>query len=368
MKYKQCIRCVMDNISDTYITFDEEGYCNYCSNAIKIKGKVYFPNEKGQKKIQKLINRLKSCRTEYDCIMGISGGLDSSYLAYLGSVKWGLKILAVHIDDGFDTEVSKRNIEKISNFPNFNLKTIKPDAIQFKELTKAFMRAGVPNLAIPQDNVLFAGVYKYLKSNCLKTFLSGSNFALECILQKGNTHSAYDLRNINCINKKFGKGKLNNLNLISDIKKDIDKFIFRIETISPLNFIDYNRTNAMKELEKYCGFEYYGGKHLENELTKFIQQYWFYEKFGVDKRKSHLSSMIVSGQITRDEELKELNKPIYDESEMKNTINSILKKLDLSNHEFNIVMQSKTHQHDEYLISRYRKLKKILSKIISHAN
>lgn len=364
-KYQQCTRCIMDNKSDRNISFSKNGFCNYCTEALKNIDKIYFPNIVGEEKLQSLLSRLKDENTsnEYDCVMGISGGLDSSYLAYLGAVKWGLRILAVHIDDGFDTEISKRNIERISNFPNIDLRIIKPDVKQFNELTKAYMRAGVPNLAVPQDNVLFASLYKFLKDNNLRTFLSGGNFSLESILQKGNTHDAYDLRNLKYIHKKFGKGSIGKLTTLSALKKDIDAYILKIESLRPLNLIDYNRDKAMNDLKDYCGFEYYGSKHLENELTKFIQQYWFYKKFNVDKRTSHLSSMIISGQMTRSEALKQYELPLYTDTDMEVTIKNVLNKLGMSQTEFDKIMSEKPHQHSDYPVSTYLKVKPLLAKI-----
>lgn len=364
--YKQCVRCIMDNKSDNTITFNEKGECNYCTYALEIKDRVYFPNEEGQEKLNTLISRLKeeNKNHDYDCLMGISGGLDSSYLAYLGSVKWGLRILAVHVDDGFDTEVSKRNIERIGNFPNLDLKIVKPDTEQFNELTKAYMRAGVPNLAVPQDNVLFAAVYEFMKQNQLRSFVSGANYALECILQSGNTHTAYDLRNLKYIHKKFGNGALNKLTLLSALKKDIDAYLLKVETPTPLNFIDYNRDRAMQALMDYCGFEYYGGKHLENDLTKFVQQYWFYHKFGVDKRTSHLSSMIVSGQMTREDAQSEYEMPLYDEVDMQATITRVLNKLEMSRDEFGEIMSKSGKQHTDYPTSLYLKLYPYIAKVI----
>lgn len=366
VQYQQCTRCIMDNKSDDTITFNDNGECNYCTYVLKIKDGIYFPNELGREKLESLILRLKKDNKNhnYDCLMGISGGLDSSYLAYLGSVKWGLRILAVHVDDGFDTEISKRNIERIASFPNLDLQIVEPDAEQFIELTKAYMRAGVPNLAVPQDNVLFAAVYSFMKQNQLRSFLSGSNYALECILQAGNTHSAYDLTNLKYIHKKFGKGSLNKLTLLSALKKDIDAYLLKVETPTPLNFIDYNRDRAMQELMDYCGFEYYGSKHLENDLTKFVQQYWFYHKFGVDKRTSHLSSMIASGQMSREEAQREYGLPLYDEEDMQSTISRVLEKLCMSRHEFDEIMTEIGHQHTCYPTSLYLRLKPFLSKII----
>lgn len=362
----QCVRCIMDNVGDNTITFNDKGECDYCVGALEEKKRTYFPNEVGQKKLKSLIERLKNENQNkpYDCIMGISGGLDSSYLAYLGSVQWGLRILAVHVDDGFDTEISIRNIERISKFPNFDLKIIKPNAEQFADLTKAYMRAGVPNLAVPQDNVLFASLYDFMRKNKIRTFLSGGNFALECILARGNTHHAYDLTNLMYIHKKFGTQPINQLHLISQFKRDIDNYLLKIESLRPLNWIDYNMKNAWEELTNYCGFEYYGGKHLENYLTKFIQQYWFYKKFNVDKRKSHLSSMIISNQLTRDEAIKLYEKPLYDEQDMQNTIDFVLKKLNMSHLEFEELLNKPAHQHDDYPTSSYIGLKRNLKKIL----
>lgn len=365
-QYKQCTRCIMENKSDNTIKFNEKGECNYCTHALEIKDKVYFPNEEGQKRLSALIYKLKkdNKKHNYDCLMGISGGLDSSYLAYLGSVKWRLRILAVHVDDGFDTEISKRNIERISDFPNLDLKIVKPDTEQFNELTKSYMRAGVPNLAVPQDNVLFAAVYEFMKKNKLRSFVSGANYALECILQAGNTHTAYDLKNLKYIHNRFGEGALNKLTLLSELKKDIDVYLLKIETLAPLNFIDYNRDRAMQELMDYCGFEYYGSKHLENDLTKFVQQYWFYHKFGVDKRTSHLSSMIASSQMTREEALRQYAMPLYDEEDMQATITRVLEKLGMSREEFDKIMAAPGYQHTDYPTSFYLKAYPYMAKVI----
>lgn len=366
LEYRQCKRCIMDNKSDAYINFNENGECNYCTFALKVKDRVYFPNAKGKEKLDYLITKLKkdNINNKYDCVMGISGGLDSSYLAYLGTVKWGLRVLAVHVDDGFDTEVSIRNIQRIGRFPNLDLKLVYPDSQQFNELTKAYMRAGVPNLAVPQDNVLFASVYQFMKENGLKTFVSGANYALECVLQRGNTHNAYDLHNLKYIHKIFGKGSISKLNLLSALRKDINKYIFKVETVRPLDYILYERVTAMRELIDYCGFEYYGGKHLENDLTKFIQQYWFYHKFSVDKRTSHLSSMIVSGQMTREEALSNYQMPLYDYEDMNETVKKVLGRLEMSEEEFDIIMLQQGKQHNEYPTSLYLKFYPLISKLI----
>lgn len=353
-KYQICTRCIMDNASDNTIVFDEKGVCNYCNKAFEQKKVKYFPNEEGKFKLNSLLTKLKTegRGKKYDCLMGISGGLDSSYLIYLG-YKWGLRILAVHIDDGFDTEISKLNIEKLVKATNIDYIVDKPDTIQYNALIKAYLMAGVPNLAIPQDNILFASLYHYARKYKIKNFLSGGNFALESILQRGNTYRAFDLTNIKAIHKQFGTEPINKLPLLSDYRRFIDQKLLKIKTFRPLNLIDYNRKQALKELSDFCGFEYYGSKHLENTLTKFIQVYWFFNKFGVDKRRSHLSSMIVSDQMTREEALQELQKPIYNEKEMELEILQICNKLKISKEDLEKIMKSKPKQHTDYKIDKF---------------
>lgn len=349
-EFQRCTKCVMDNVSDDTITFDDKGVCNYWNNAVAQIGKVYFPNKEGEKRLHEMIAMLKKEGEgkEYDCLMGISGGLDSSYLAYLGAKKWGLRILAVHIDDGFDTELAKSNIINLCKACNIEMKTIAPDAEQFNDLTRAYFLAEVPNVAIPQDNILFACLYEYAKKYHIKSFLSGGNFSLECILQRGNSYPAYDTVNLKAIHKLYGRKPINKLPLLSQTGRDIDSYIHGIKSLRPLNYIDYNKERAIKELKEFCDFTYYEAKHLENTLTKVIQLYWFYHKFNVDKRKSHLSSMIVSGQMTRDEALAELEKPMYDEASMEKDLQDVLDKIDIDRSLFDKLVGRPGKQHDEY--------------------
>lgn len=346
-----CKRCIMDDSSDLTISFDEQGFCNYCTEAYERKKTVYFPNEEGKKKLEAIIEEIKNCNKDkkYDCIMGVSGGLDSSYLAYI-AWKYGLRALAIHIDDGYDTEISKENVRKLIQKTGFDYQVITPDAKQFNALTLAFMKAGVPNLAMPQDDILFAFLYGQMKENKIKYFLSGENFALESILQRGNSHRYTDVVNIKDINKRFGTDKLDKLKFLSTKEKIMDKYIGGIKTVRLLDYVDYNRDRAFAELKDFCGFEYYGRKHLENILTGFIQLYWFPKKFNFDKRKSHLSSMIVSDQMTRDEALKELAEPLYDEKQMDEWMNYIAKQLGITRKEFDEICAQPTHQHEDYKV------------------
>ncbi|MHB1484064.1 MAG: N-acetyl sugar amidotransferase [Saccharofermentanales bacterium] len=356
-KYQICNRCVMDNTSDDLILFDEIGYCNYCNDALRRMKTTYYPNEQGEKKIEEMVKQIKQNGKdkEYDCLMGISGGLDSSYLAYLG-YKWGLRILAVHIDDGFDTDIAKKNIDKLCEKANIQLLIEKPNADQFNDLTKAYILAEVPNIAIPQDNILFGCLYKYAKKYKVNYFLSGSNFSLESITQRGNSYNPYDIVNIKDIHKKFGLKPMNELPLISYPKRIIDRYLYNIITLKPLDYIDYNKQKAIHELEEFCGFNYYGSKHLENSFTLFVQLYWLNKKFGVDKRHAHLSSMIISNQLTRESALIELQKESYNKFEMEKTIELVLNKLSIDKDLFNEIIQNSGKQHSQFKTSKTDKI------------
>jgi N-acetyl sugar amidotransferase len=362
----QCKRCVMDNLSDPTIMFDNEGHCNYCSDALRAKEVVYFPNDIGKKKLEKFFDDLKAKRMKekYDCMLGLSGGLDSSYAAYIGHT-YGLRMLAVHIDDGFDTPVTTANINKICNKFSIDLIIEKPDPVLFADLTKAFIRAGVPNIAIPQDNVLFACLYKYAKENKIDCFLNGGNFALESILQKGNTYDASDKKHILSIWKRFGeKYDPANLPLFSVFeKKFVYQYLNRITFFRPLNFLDYNAKNAFETLNKSCGFEYYGDKHCESIFTKFMQRYYLPTKFGVDKRKSHYSSMIVSGQMTRPEAIQRLQEPLYSEYDLNCDLRYVLDKLQMDREEFDKILWEVPKAHEDYTKSKINIVNKYFLKL-----
>ncbi len=359
MSYRICKRCVMDNASDSTITFDENGYCNYCNEALNSMLQRYYPNEDGRQKFEQLIQNIKEegKGKKYDCLMGISGGLDSSYLAYLGYEK-GLRILAVHVDDGFDTEITKRNIDNLTKKTNIDIIYEKPDGKQFYSVTAAFIRAGVPNIAIPQDNLIFAYLYEYAKKYNIEYFLSGGNFSMESILQRGNSHSAFDKKHIFDINKRFGSTSLNKLQITSSFERKIkNQILHRIKELKPLDYINYNKERAINELEKFCGFSYYDGKHYESVLTIFMQRYYLPQKFKVDKRRSHLSSLIVSEQISREEALKEIEKPLYDDN-VKIHIEKLLEKLNISQEELEKIMQQEPVNHTSYKVSAWKYVSK----------
>lgn len=350
MEIRQCNRCILDNKSDPKMTFDDKGGCNYCTDALNRMKNTYFPNEEGKEKLKTLINQIKQDGKgkKYDCVMGLSGGLDSSYLAYLG-YKWGLRVLAIHIDDGFDTDISKENLKKLISATGFTYEVVTPDAKQFNALTKAYMKAGVPNLCAPQDSVLFAFLYDQMKKDKVNCFVSGWNFAGECIMQGDLIRTAYDSRNIRDIHKKYGTEPINKLKLVDYRTLYLYKKLYGHNWPTPLNYIDYNREKAFDELGEFCDFQYYGRKHLENILTAFLQLYWLPKKFSFDKRTSHYSSMVISGQMTREEAIQAMEEPLYDEDMMERYIRLIKERLDISDSEFEEIMAAPVHLHSEFM-------------------
>lgn len=364
--YQQCTRCVMDNASDKNITFDNNGICNYCKQAEIALNKSYFPNDNSH--FDKIVSQIKAdCKNnKYDCLMGISGGLDSSYLLYLG-IKSGLRILALHIDDGFNTPKAIQNVKNLVKKSGVDLVTISPNSKQFNDITKAYFRAGVCNIAAPQDNVVFANIYKHAISNKIKYFLTGANLSLESILERSETYPAFDVANIKDIHKRFGQlNDISEIEFVNYFQYQLIKHIYKLQIVPLLNYVNYNKYSAIKTLNEWCGYEYYEAKHLENELTKVVQLYWFYKKFGVDKRKSHLSSLIISGQLSRDEALNLLEKPVYDTIDMQNTIKIVCDKLGMSTDEFYSLAQQAPHSHYDYKIDFFynlgRKIKHMLGK------
>jgi N-acetyl sugar amidotransferase len=345
----RCKRCVMDNVSDITIGFNEDGYCDYCTNQLEKKDDIYFPNKTGEEKLQNLVREIKdkNKENEYDCLIGLSGGLDSSYMTYL-AYKMGLRCVCVHVDDGLYTSLAMSNIEKLIKTTGFELISIKPDEVQYYALLKAYFKAGVAHLYLPQDNFIHASLYKFAKEKNIHCLLSGYNFAHECIMQRTDEYGELDIVNLRDIHKKFGTEPIDKLSLMTGPEFVHYKKILGIDTFAPLNYIDYNRKQVLKDLYDFCGYEHSGGKHLENVITAFNILYWCPKKFNLDLRTNYFSSLIVSGQLEREEAIRLLEEPLYDEKMMKECIDVIKSKLKISDIEFDDMMAGKAKRHYDY--------------------
>lgn len=303
MKYQMCTNCVMDTTAKE-IVFDENGRCNFCTHA-----------EKEFKSLLTLLKwediRLELPKSEpYDCLIGLSGGVDSSYLLHV-AVQQGFKPLCFSVDNGWNDPKADENIMRLVETLQVPFYRYTIDTRKFAELQGAFMKAGVPNIEIPTDHVLMATTYEMANKYGIKTILSGGNVATESIMPASWGYNARDLVHIKDIYKKFTGKKLTGLPLISLLKWNWYKWVKRIKVVYLLDYLDYNREEAIKTLSEKYGYKDYGDKHQESQFTTWFQNFYLYEKFGFDKRKAHYSSLIASGQMTREQALERLGEQLY---------------------------------------------------------
>lgn len=347
-KYQMCKRCVMDT-TDPLITFDKKGFCNHCTRYFEKEGKFVLKREEGQRKLQKLIDKIKTAGTnsKYDCLLGVSGGTDSSYVAYLAK-QYGLRVLLFSFDNGWDTEVAKKNVTWIVDATGSDIFEYTVDFDEFRDLQLAFLKASVINIEMITDHAIAAALYKVATAKHIKYILTGINYVTEAIMPASWGHRFNDLPNIKAIHQKYGTKLLKTYPTMSLWKLVYNRVVRGIQLIPILNYIYYNKEEAKKTLRNAFHWQDYGLKHYESLWTKFYQSYILPRKFGVDKRKAHLSTLICSGQITRQQALKELMKPPYDQKELEHDMQVVLKKLGVSDEEFEDLMKLPIKKHQEY--------------------
>lgn len=360
VKYQRCVRCVMDT-TDPEITFDAAGVCNHCCEFDMLRGTQWFPGEEGRPKLEALLDRVREegKGKEYDSILGLSGGADSAYLA-MKMKDWGLRPLVVHVDAGWNSELAVANIEKIVNYCSYDLHTHVVDWEEMRDLQLAYLKAGIPNQDVPQDHVFFATLYKFATSNGIRTIFSGGNLATEGIFPKSWHGSAMDVINLKAIHKRFGSRPLKTYSMISFFDYYFwFPFVKKMRTVRPLNYMPYVKADAIREMESTFGYRPYDRKHGESLFTKLFQNYYLPTKFGYDKRLPHLASLIVSGQMTRDEALQKLKEPLYDAFELEADITFFCKKLRISRTEFDNLLAAPNRRHTDFPTwdSRYRMAK-----------
>src|SRR5665648_29281 len=316
--YQICNRCIMDT-TDPEIKFDDNGNCSNCTSALELAKKIWFPDENGEKILDKIFDKIKHEEkdNEFDCIIGLSGGVDSSYLAYL-CVNRGLRPLVVHVDCGWNSEQAVKNVENIIKKLNIELHTFVVNWEEMKDLQRSFFKASLPDQDIPQDHAIFAALYDFADRNNIKYVFNGYNFATECILPEDWGYQAMDYRHLRSIHKRFGENELKEYPHVNFFRRYIYfTLIRRMIIINPLNYINYLKDDAIEILKREVGWQYYGGKHYESRFTKFFQSYYLPLKFNYDKRRAHLSSLIISGQITRAEALKRMKEDLYSDIEIR---------------------------------------------------
>lgn len=352
-EYKICTRCIMDT-TDPNISFDKDGVCSNCHKYDEDVQLYGYKQGISEKSLHNLITEMKreGNGKEYDCILGISGGVDSAYMAYMAT-KLGLRILAVHVDAGWNTDIAVENVKKMCDKLQLDLHTIVIDWPSMMELQRAYMFSGLPNLDIPQDHVFLAAMYNYAHKYKIKYMLNGSNLATEGILPSAWGYAAIDFRNIKSVYKRCGRGK----KIFSKYPHfNIWKYFYyqqKVKRVNLLNYIPYSKKEAMLTLEREFDWKYYGGKHFESRFTKFFQSYYLPKKFGYDKKRAHLSSLIVGGEMSRDEALKEMeDTTTYTLDQMFEDRDFIIKKLNISAEEWEQIMEMPNKCEDDYANSK----------------
>lgn len=347
--YQQCTKTVMDNIADPNISFDDNGVCNYYYEYFKKEQQHVKKGEEGATFFEKKINEIKQAgkNKSYDCILGLSGGVDSSYLAYLAK-KEGLHPLVVHFDNGWNSELAVKNIENIVTTLGFDLYTYVINWEEFKDLQLAYLKASVIDIEVITDHAIAATLYQLAAKHKINYFLSGYNIVTEAILPKAWVFNKQDAENIKDIHKHYGTVPLKTFPMLTMAKKRYYSMLMNVESVTLLNYIDYNKTKVKELLQKELNWKDYGGKHYESVWTRFYQGYILPEKFKVDKRKAHLSTLICSGQITKEEALEELKRPIYNAHQLEDDKEFVLKKLGLSENQFKELMALSPQPHTKF--------------------
>lgn len=345
---RTCSRCVMDE-SAPDLALDEHGVCRYCRDFDRQRAKPGQDPASLELEGHRWVARLKAAGRfrRYDCVMGLSGGADSSY-ALLLAKRLGLRPLAVHVDNGWNSELAVMNIENLVRKLDIDLHTIVIKWNEFRELQLAFLRAGVVDLEMPSDHAIIAGMYKTARRFLLRYVVSGDNSATEVTLPRGWNHRKTDLRNLRAIHDAYTSESLASFPQLSTLGMLFSQRVLRQEWVPLLSYFPYIKSEAIAELEREIGWRPYPGKHGESIITRYYQGFILPKKFGFDKRRIHLSRLICSGQCSRDEAMADLAKPPYDPEVMQLDREFVIKKFRLTEAEFDAIMQAAPHAHAEF--------------------
>jgi len=365
-QYQQCSRCLYDNHVYPNITFDSKGVCNICHIYEDLQERTVLKGAVGAQKLSNLINeiKLKGANKQFDCILGVSGGVDSSYVAYL-SKEWGLRPYIIHVDGGWNSDISVKNIAKLLQKLGLDLHTHVIDWQEMRDLQRAFIKASVLDIDLPFDNAFMAILYNTASKLGIKYILSGHNTETEGWMPENFTHYKLDSINIKSIHKRFGEQSISKFSMMGPLKIRYFKNTKGIQMISPLDLIDYNKAEVKEFLIKELDWIDYGGKHYESTFTRFYQSYILYHKFKIDKRISHLSTLINSGQITKEQANEELLKLPYNLGTIEQEKLFFGKKLGFSSEELDDYIKSPSIPHEAYgsYLNVFKKIKALRDKI-----
>jgi len=350
-KNKICTNCVMDT-TDSKITFDEKGICDHCNTYYSNILPKWHTDERGERNLWKIIVKIKKegKGKDFDCIMGMSGGIDSSYLLYVMKEKYGLRPLVFHVDAGWNSQIAVNNIERLIDGLGLDLYTEVINWEEIKDLQLAYFKSGVPHIDSPQDHAFFATMYKFASKHKIKYILTGGNYSTECVRNPLEwMYYQSDSFQLKDIHKKFGTKPIKNY-LVTNIlwHKFYLPYFKGIKVYKPLDYILYNKNEAMQFLMDNFGWQPYPQKHFESRFTRFYESYWLYERFGYDVRKVQFSSLILTGQMTREEALNELTKLPYDNETIHHEFEYVATKLGIPVEELQSYMDMPKKTYKDY--------------------
>ena len=355
--YGICNKCIMD-ASDPNIKFDENGWCDYCNNYKLTIAPNWHTDTVGDKELMQLAERIKAegRGREFDCIIGLSGGLDSSYAAYIAKEKMGLRPLLFHVDAGWNTDQAVGNIEKLVDGLGLDLYTEVINWEEMKDLQLAFLRSQIPDQDLPQDAAFFSSLYKFARKHNIKHVITGSNISTECCREpeEWGGYLGIDKMLFGDIHSRFGKRPLQTFPLVDIlVSKIFYQRLLGMKIVKPLDMVPFVKKEAEDELEKRFGWQRFQHKHHESRFTRFYEDYWLPRKFGFHKRRAHFSSLIMTGQMTRDAALVRINQPEMDEHFLQQEFEYVANKLDISVPELQSIFEGENKTYRDYKNKRW---------------
>lgn len=356
-EYAICQHCIMDT-SDPNIRFDERGWCDYCNNFESTIAPNWHTDERGHAELMAMAERIKAAGKgrDFDCIIGLSGGLDSSYVAYVAKEKMGLRPLLFHVDAGWNTDQAVGNIEKLVDGLGLELYTEVVNWEEMKDLQVAFLRSGIPDQDLPQDAAFFSGMYKFARQYGIKHIITGSNYSTECCREpeEWGGYLGIDTWLFNDIHRKFGKRPLDSFPLTDIlVYKVYYQKVLGMKVHYPLNLVPYVKKEAEDELERRFGWQRFQHKHHESRFTRFYEDYWLPRRFGYHKRRAHFSSLIQTGQMTREAALDRISRPEMDEHFLRQEFEYVAHKLDLTVDELQQIFELPKKTYRDYRNKRW---------------
>lgn len=349
--FQICTRCVMDT-TDSKITFDEHGVCDHCRSFDKDTLPNWHTDERGRQDLDKIIAKIKKDGEgrDFDCIIGMSGGADSSYLLHVAVKELKLRPLVFHVDGGWNSQIAVNNINVMIEKLGLDLYTEVINWEEMKDFQLSYFKAGLPNTDVPQDHAFVATLYNFAAKYKIKYILNGGNFSTECVRNPMEwLYYGTDMAQINDVIGKFGTIPLKTYPFSNILRHKIYlRYIVGVEVVKPLNFFPYIKAEAMKLLEKEYNWQPYPQKHFESRFTRFYEGYWLPQKFGYDTRKVQFSSLILTEQMTRDEAIQKLTQPAMSEDDARQEFEYVATKLGISNVEFKGYFNAPNKTYKDY--------------------